>query len=925
MARTVNRNPYTVNIPSSSENKEYFFNHYNWKGMSDDKNFLTSDQETFESCNNVYVDDEGLLRSRPSFKSQIKPCKGSLLRFWTVDEFTVFLSRHNAYYLTFVKNDDAGYRKEFKYNSEVALVSVNDKIFIFTDDGLKYFDKSDGTIKDGTDYIYVPESSIKSGAEELEGENRNLLTNKHKVVYLYVPGDTNNNFLLGKDVTIKVEDETYSLKFDADTISKLYTKKIECPTKTSLDNVLVGCKGEAIWIYDRTTHQFLYSPDGKLFTRSILLEASVYVPAGDPFVSADGTTLFVFLTIELEESPRLYRVSLVKEYVEENELAYRYPTLEKVYVGVTDIEGSFGYFLSHDRGIALESVYDGNNTWPDYTAEGIENIDYAIYAVYVDGDVSKRLRINEYQENGQSFYNYYGPPLGTYSDFDSVTFFFKYGYIRLEYDKITDNSISKDGLLMSRYYINGSLMTAINISVNNDADRIALAVTYANNFLLFYGSCKNLIDKDDTNLNGLSQAWPSPQSPDAYSYLVCANDKIGLLNNVYDTVKNKYYTPLNTNGNFYPLAAAEHIIYPIYDGWLTLYSTEPSEATIRYIDEYDNTPILNNLNQAKYLPFNGHLFGFGNSLCHTVTKYNDDNEFMWYIPDYTEEKLPENITDLVTISSTEVAALSAHQIWNVSVTDSGYAYHKSKLQAGLREGAKTLTLYGGDSILFANDRGLLSLGYKDFVATTDQSLSYLSDIIMKDFVEFCSGKVVNIVQHKHLIICYNGSDKFFFFDLRNNSWWPMTAPFNISKMFILNDELIITSPSEWYKFDYSDEDYKDYGTTTISWNIKSQKLHLSAINYHKHISNITLISVLDSNELFDVKLKVTNYRNTKADSEVEVKEFKVDTIRTHVQRLSFPKVNEFQYELTNDDQKYIGVPLSLSGISIKYRIGGQVR
>ena len=68
MAKTFNRRPLSVNTPSANDVKNYFFNHYTWKGLADDKNFLAVDQETFADCNNVYMDSEGLLRSRPSIK-----------------------------------------------------------------------------------------------------------------------------------------------------------------------------------------------------------------------------------------------------------------------------------------------------------------------------------------------------------------------------------------------------------------------------------------------------------------------------------------------------------------------------------------------------------------------------------------------------------------------------------------------------------------------------------------------------------------------------------------------------------------------------------------------------------------------------------------------------------------------------------------
>lgn len=69
MARTFNRYPMSVNTPDKQDIKDYFFNQYNWKGICEDKNYLAVDQYTSADAKNVYVDNEGMLRSRPSLKA----------------------------------------------------------------------------------------------------------------------------------------------------------------------------------------------------------------------------------------------------------------------------------------------------------------------------------------------------------------------------------------------------------------------------------------------------------------------------------------------------------------------------------------------------------------------------------------------------------------------------------------------------------------------------------------------------------------------------------------------------------------------------------------------------------------------------------------------------------------------------------------
>ena len=102
---------------------------------------------------------------------------------------------------------------------------------------------------------------------------------------------------------------------------------------------------------------------------------------------------------------------------------------------------------------------------------------------------------------------------------------------------------------------------------------------------------------------------------------------------------------------------------------------------------------------------------------------------------------------------------------------------------------------------------------------------------------------------------------------------------------------------------------------------------------------MTFVSVHDSNILqnseynidgLDFKLQVNCYRK-KVDGNINSLDdyvtvnYRVDTIRTYVQRLNYSKINEFQYQLSSDEENAMDIPLSLNSITIKYKVGGQVR
>lgn len=80
----------------------------------------------------------------------------------------------------------------------------------------------------------------------------------------------------------------------------------------------------------------------------------------------------------------------------------------------------------------------------------------------------------------------------------------------------------------------------------------------------------------------------------------------------------------------------------------------------------------------------------------------------------------------------------------------------------------------------------------------------------------------------------------------------------------------------------------------------------------------------------DFKLQVNNYRkrvdgNIGDDTEYVAVSYNIESIRTFVQRLNYSKVNEFEYLLSSNNSNSVNIPLSLNSITIKYKIGTQVR
>lgn len=355
-----------------------------------------------------------------------------------------------------------------------------------------------------------------------------------------------------------------------------------------------------------------------------------------------------------------------------------------------------------------------------------------------------------------------------------------------------------------------------------------------------------------------------------------------------------------------------------------------------------------------YSLLENYYIGIGNKL-YISKSVTDNGKFKWYFPEISVQPFDNSITNLQPISNSEVAIFFENEIWHstfdAETTIDGrkgvYRYYKSKLQAGCKKGSDVLVTYDGKYTIFASNRGLVAMSYQDFIASTEQSLTYLSDNIYDMFINYITEKnslnQIKLYKFGYWIVIYKRDSKDgFVFDMRNNSWWPLSSFDKPTKFVTIDNKIEMLSVGNMYDLNKSDADYYDYDgefVNKVSWFIKSQKLHLSALNNYKHIINMTFVSVHDSNILqnseynidgLDFKLQVNCYRK-KVDGNINSLDdyvtvnYRVDTIRTYVQRLNYSKINEFQYQLSSDEENAMDIPLSLNSITIKYKVGGQVR
>lgn len=334
-----------------------------------------------------------------------------------------------------------------------------------------------------------------------------------------------------------------------------------------------------------------------------------------------------------------------------------------------------------------------------------------------------------------------------------------------------------------------------------------------------------------------------------------------------------------------------------------------------------------------------------------ISGYQQDvTDFKWYFPKINTESFDYDITNVHPISSTQVAVFLEDSVFYLErSTDSTstilYRYYKSKLQVGCNPGCDVLTTFDSKYILFTSKRGLVAMSYQEFIASDEQSLSYLSDNIYTLYYKYItdtnSNNEVKLYKFAFWIVVYKEDSKdAFIYDIRNGSWWPITYTNNIARVLDYQDKVEIISNGILFSLHLGDDYYydDDGNKYKIDWYVESQKLYLQAINYYKHITNITLVSVHDidvinesneNDEEMSYKLQCDIYRkqidgNIGLDDYTSIN-YDVNGARTFVQRLNYGKVNELQYRLSANLENVIQFPLSLNGITVKYKIGTQVR
>lgn len=493
------------------------------------------------------------------------------------------------------------------------------------------------------------------------------------------------------------------------------------------------------------------------------------------------------------------------------------------------------------------------------------------------------------------------------------------------------NSVNKPRLSYICFDKKLDLNIPIETSIDNwSRSKVALTAPYQITDNTLFDTRSNFTIKEDTS------GWYTD-----YHYII---DKILKMPDElwadFNTINNTIFTD-TTNLLIEIISIKNDIIYFKYNNKLytnKLNSTDIGALIFTWRSKNDNYTEVPNLS----FEMNSELYlGFGNTLSITAnTKSENANtrgEIRLYLPFINDNKFINTISNIINISTTEVAIFFENKIYICKQVEDNnikfgyrYDYIPTKLSTGTRVGDSVINNIEGTYTIFPTRRGLAVMNYQAFMSTTDQALEYITHDIEDRYEKFYfESNKINIVQHRDYLVLANGTGHLLIYNLYKQQWWYWEVPENIKIMS--TDQVNLKLISNKLCVFKEHERYQDFALTPnakrIEWFIQSQPLHMKAPNYYKNLKQLVfqLLDEGQADKKHSITVQVQCYRK-KLDTKVpELINFTIDELRTFVKRFNYWKINEIQYGLADDPETLTPTRLRLNGVSIKYEIGEEVR
>lgn len=951
MAKTYNRAPLSPTRVDYDDTAYKYFGYSTWKGICTDKNFIGVDQETFEDALNVYVDRDGMLRSRPMvvkdhmFDTLLGNIYGTGSHTIEIIDQTVYFSEivnENIVIHTYDYSTDTISKKivapslPVSETDKLTSCVIGKELWLFCAGNVI----GPSVLREGSDIAsspyYIPITKLTSGGTITELESADATTGSYGEAYIWSRQlGTSLSTLHGKYVDVWYGNEpSGELLYQYGVERTLDTTYISSTEGSSI----VGSSRGSLLEYTKTTItigateypyiQMWYLVDGVVRTSlsapemttdnifEIYYDKICFSHDGNqillPYHRDDGDGVLIRSVINDSSDGQAFAA-----WTDMRDLSVANTRGESITIGDIIGTNTIASVFMFDSSTYAIGIHNQQSVWvvdgvyrlslsdvcgevvcsPTYFALWYQDIGalqgtYIIYTIS-DNEITKVLKTFEptsgISTNRTALFLYQGEP-----------------YLAiLLYLQIGVWIIDKNGNVIRTHSLYSS-----------ESDYQEKSITD----ILFYSPDYGVIlDQDGHGVNGgffINAGIPVQM----YSHLNYSEN-----NN-----KEQLYCIFEKDGEIYYMhgedTTATHDIY-----------TTELDTGVMFI--FYTTSVKNAVTFDKIVVANNNYAISGNALyISTEGAYSTDNSGQWYFPEKNKITFESDIVDVIPLSSSEIGVLLENAVYYISTTtvtlnnveQTAYTKNKSKIQLGCLRGSNAIVTDDGQYIIYPTKRGIVAMAYQTFVSSTDQTLTFLSTNVDAQLNDWLVSGNIHMLQYRYWYIVYKDDGICWVYDTRNNSWWKMQLPIIPKDCFEYLSTLRLYNGNVFCNLDTADEGYRDLNNEKIGWYLKSQKLHFGAINYYKSVNNIVLSSALDAEPSstcpFYCNMLITTYRKIMDGTQrPETLSYYIDMTRTFVKQLNYTKLGQFQYELKSTDTLIDDMPLSLTSIVLKYKVTGQVR
>jgi hypothetical protein len=883
MTKTFNRNPLSFDTPNSDNVSNSTFSQ--WQGINESLNTFSVNQNSFEDCENVYVNEDNVLTSRPTLSSVYSDAIEK--EYYKTSSYLVVVTRDvnlKFYVLEIDKNmllfNEVTNLIYPNIDEKFYITEISNILFVFSDKSIYRITKvgTQFVLQSAIENVYVPyKDDVKNlfmpGAYRIDEDK---VANDYNDLVLNSNKYENENLLI--TITFDEREKTYAWPYPISDLKYNMVNHVSDISDVN-DGVFMICNGEP---------SLIYVESGKILVKSLISNDINEIPGialADDYIVCDfyKNTGFVYY--------------MCKTSVGDDVVVYKVNPSELKYTSKI-----YSMLVMQNDLRPLGFVVASNQSTPGML---IEHDDYVTATL---------VRAVTYIPNLQVDSTGY---IYVYRGFASINVekTRRNLWIRDEFRSIADNSV----IYGYTNIVNGRIIGDNQVSNSPDRNQIILPNYRANILARGVDYFEKISGKPTTRV--FIQKLLARFDGTLRSYFVNTNVyctsvfMINLLN-------------MNTIENI-GLGTFDKIKDVFYDGTYFWFLTDVGIFTNKsYASSKDiiyNFKYAVNASYEPYLPHiisesNDSLF-IVNNVSYLLMKRTEGDNVQLYLPENKDNNFYEKIQNVVPLENNNYLLFSKNSIWYVNESGQDdkllplYTYDKSKMKLDIVENSDGTTAYDGATILLPTYQGLAGLSYNQIVSVTEHIVTYLSNDIFNNWLSFAKN-AIKFCNYKYYLFVYSEySNLVWVYDYRYNTWWKWKFDKNVKVMITFDNYCLIGTDFDVYQLDEN--------TLSTDWFIKSQKLHLDAPNYNKQIKKFVIHTIGEQDDEMTMNVQFTNYRKRMFEEDDDTINYNVDFLRTYIKRFNYPKVLYFQYKLSNN--KLDSKPLRLTGINIEYVVGGKIR